>query len=161
VLGASTVVAVARPASADRASAAGADVVVPLDEDAGTLTAALAEHGPYDVVLDPVFGTAATAAGRVLAPLGRLVNLGGAAGDHAVFSSAVLRSRSVSVLGYTNNSLSAAQRAEAIEAVLAHAAAGRIGVQYAERPLSDVEDAWRDETTGGSSLRCVLLPGSS
>jgi NADPH:quinone reductase-like Zn-dependent oxidoreductase len=161
VLGASMVVAVARPASADRASAAGADVVVPLDEDPDTVTAALAEHGPFDVVLDPVFGPAATAAGRVLAPLGRLVNLGGAAGDEAVFSSAVLRSRSVSVLGYTNNSLSAAQRADAIEAVLAHAAAGRIGVQYAERPLTDVEDAWRHETTGGSGLRCVLLPGSS
>ena len=68
VLGASTVVAVARPASADRASAAGADVVVPLDGDADTLTAALAEHGPFDVVLDPVFGLAATAAARVAGP---------------------------------------------------------------------------------------------
>ena len=118
VLGASTVVAVARPASIDRASAAGADVVVPLDGDADTLTAALAEHGPFDVVLDPVFGLAATAAARVLAPGGRLVNLGGAAGDEATFSSAGLRSRSASVLGYTNNSLSAEQRAEAIGSVL-------------------------------------------
>ena len=161
VLGASTVVAVARAASADRASAAGADVVVPLERDAATLTAALEKHGPFDVVLDPVFGVAATAASRVLAPGGRLVNLGGASDDAATFSSAGLRSRSASVLGYTNNSLDAAQRAEAIGAVLAHAAAGRIRMQYAERPLADVEDVWRGELAGGSGVRCVLLPTSA
>jgi NADPH:quinone reductase-like Zn-dependent oxidoreductase len=160
VLGASAVVAVARPASIDRASAAGADVVVPLDGDADTITAALAEHGPFDVVLDPVFGIAATAATRVLALGGRLVNLGGAAGDEATFSSAALRSRAASVLGYTNNSLSAEQRAQAIGAVLTHAAAGHIRIQYAEHPLADVEDVWRVEMAGGSGVRCVLLPES-
>ena len=160
VLGASTVVAVARPASIDRASAAGADVVVLLEGDADTVTAALAEHGPFDVVLDPVFGIAATAAARVLAPGGRLVNLGGAAADEATFSSAGLRSRAASVLGYTNNSLTAEERAEAIGSVLTHAAAGHIRMQYAEHPLADVEDVWRGEMTGGSGLRCVLLPES-
>ncbi len=160
VLGASTVVAVARPASVDRASAAGADVVVPLDGDADTITAALAEHGPFDVVLDPVFGIAATAAMRVLALGGRLVNLGGAAGDEATFSSAGLRSRAASVLGYTNNALGAEQRAQAIGSVLTHAAAGHIRIQYAEHPLADVEDVWRVEMAGGSGVRCVLLPES-
>jgi NADPH:quinone reductase-like Zn-dependent oxidoreductase len=158
VLGASSVVAVARAASIDRASAAGADVVVPFDGDADAITTALAEHGPFDVVLDPVFGIAATAAARVLAPGGRLVNLGAAAGDEATFSSAGLRSRAASVLGYTNNSLSAEQRAAAIESVLTHAAAGRIRMQYAEHPLANVEDVWRAQTEGGSGARCVLLP---
>jgi NADPH:quinone reductase-like Zn-dependent oxidoreductase len=159
-LGASSVVAVARPASVDRASAAGADVVVPLDADVDALTAALAEHGPFDVVLDPVFGPSATAAARVLAPGGRLVNLGGASGDETTFSSAGLRSRSASVLGYTNNTLTAEQRAEAIVSVLTHAAAGRIRMQYAERPLADVEDVWRRQMADGSGLRSVLLPGT-
>ena len=52
----------------------------------------------------------AAAASRVLAPRGRLVNLGGSAADAATFSSAVLRSRSLDVLGYTNNSLTPDQR---------------------------------------------------
>jgi NADPH:quinone reductase-like Zn-dependent oxidoreductase len=160
VLGASSVVAVARPASTNRASTAGADVVVPLEGDADSLTAALAEHGPFDVVLDPVFGFVATAAARNLAPGGRLVNLGGAAGDEATLSSAGIRSRTASVLGYTNNALSSEQRAEAITAVLGHAAEGRIRMQYAERPLTDVEDVWRHEQAGGSGLRCVLMPAS-
>ena len=40
-----------------------------------------AAAGPVDVVLDPVFGAAAAAALRVLGRGGRLVNLGGSAGD--------------------------------------------------------------------------------
>lgn len=160
VLGASAVVAVSRPASLDRASAAGADVVVPLAADVDTLAESLAEHGPFDVVLDPVFGISASAAARVLAPGGRLVNLGGASGDETTFSSAGLRSRSASVLGYTNNSLSADQRSEAIGSVLTHAAAGRILMQYTEWPLADVEDAWRRKMTDDSDLRYVLLPSS-
>ena len=91
----------------DRARAAGADAVVALHGDADGLAVELLEAlgGPADVVLDPVFGVAATAASRVLADGGRLVNLGGASGDEAVFSSTVLRSRLASVLGYTNNAL--------------------------------------------------------
>ena len=158
VLGASSVVAVARPASVRRASAAGADIVVPLDGDLDALTAALAEHGPYDVVLDPVFGISSTAASRHLAERGRLVNLGGAGGDQATYSSAVLRSRSVSVLGYTNNALTADQRREAITAVLAHAQAGRIRLQYDAHPLAEVEQVWSRIAAGESGPRNVLVP---
>ena len=61
-----------------------------------------------DLVLDPLFGVpAAAAAARVLAPGGRLVNLGGAAGDSARSPPPTLRSRTASVLGYTNNALTA------------------------------------------------------
>jgi NADPH:quinone reductase-like Zn-dependent oxidoreductase len=113
-LGASAVVAVARPTSVDRARAAGADLVVPLGDDVDTLAAGLSEAGPVDVVLDPGWGIAATAASRALAPGGRLVNLGGGSGDEAMLQSSVLRSRSASVLGYTNNALDPEQRAAAI-----------------------------------------------
>ena len=69
--------------AAQRARRAGADEVVLLGDDVDELAARLtdATGGGVDVVLDPVFGVAATAALRVLAPGGRLVNLGGAAGD--------------------------------------------------------------------------------
>ena len=158
VLGASTVVAMARPSSLARARAAGADVVAPLEGDLDALTAALAEHGPFDVVLDPVHGEAATAASRNLAEHGRLVNLGGAGGDLATYSSSVLRSRTASVLGYTNNALSADQRREAITAVLGHAEAGRIRIQYDARPLAEIEQVWTRVAAGGAEGRQVLVP---
>ena len=127
-----------------------------VDRLAGELAEALG--GDADVVLDPVFGAAATAAGRVLAEGGRLVNLGGAAGDAATFSSALLRSRTASVLGYTNNALTAAQKGDALTAVLRHAAAGRIGVASETLPIAEAEQAWRRQAAGTGGIRLVLSP---
>jgi NADPH:quinone reductase-like Zn-dependent oxidoreductase len=158
VLGASSVVAMARPESMSRAEAAGADVVVPLEGEVDVVADALVEHGPFDVVLDPVFGVASIAASRSLAERGRLVNLGSAGGDQATYSSAVLRSRTASVLGYTNNALSSDQRREAITAVLGHAAAGRIRMQYAVHSLTEVEQVWTRVASGQAGSRCVLVP---
>jgi NADPH:quinone reductase-like Zn-dependent oxidoreductase len=161
VLGAGRVVAVCRsPEAQARARAAGADEVVPLSGDVDDLTARLqdAVGGSVDLVVDPVFGTAATAASRVLAPHGRLVNLGGSSGDLAEFSSAVLRSRSASVLGYTNNTLTPDGRGAAMTAVLEHAAAGRVAVAHEVLPLTDVEDAWRRQAEGRAGVRLVLTP---
>jgi NADPH:quinone reductase-like Zn-dependent oxidoreductase len=157
LLGAARVVAVCRPGrSVERALRAGADEVVELGDDVDSLAARLAQacHGDADVVLDPVFGAPATAAARVLAPGGRLVNLGGAAGDTAQFSSAGLRSRSADVLGYTNNALTTAQRAGAVDAVLGHAAAGRLAVQHEVLPMSRIAEAWQRAGVGG--VRTVL-----
>jgi NADPH:quinone reductase-like Zn-dependent oxidoreductase len=159
VLGAAEVIALARPASVARAQAAGADVVVPLDiPDVDAVATSLAEHGPYDVILDPVFGVPATAAARHLGVGGRLVNLGGASGDTAELSSASLRSRTASVLGYTNNALSAEQRRDAIGSVLEHAAAGRIRMELEECRLRDVESTWSRVAAGEVGARCVLVP---
>jgi NADPH:quinone reductase-like Zn-dependent oxidoreductase len=159
-LGAGRVVAVCRPGpSAERARRTRPDAVVELTGDAGELAARLAEacEGAADVVVDPVFGVVATAAAQVLGPGGRLVNLGGAAEDTAVFSSAGLRSRSAAVLGYTNNALTTAQRASALQAVVARAAAGELGVEHETVPLSDARTAW-ERTAAGSGARLVLVP---
>jgi NADPH:quinone reductase-like Zn-dependent oxidoreductase len=159
VLGAAEVVAVARPSSVHRAQAAGADVVLPLvTEDVDALAATLADHGPYDVILDPVFGVPATAAARHLAPGGRLVNLGGASGDTAELSSASLRSKTAAVLGYTNNALTAEQRRDALTTVLEHAAAGRIRLDFEASHLRDVESTWSLVAAGSAGARRVLLP---
>ncbi len=156
VLGASRVVAVVRSdASRERALAAGADEVVAQSTDIDELTARLGAPS-YDVVIDSVFGAAATAASRVLAPGGRLVNLGGSSGDVATFSSSVLRSRTAGVLGYTNNALTAEQRRDALTAVLWHAAAGAIAVAHETVALSDVESAWQRQSTGDATGRLVL-----
>ena len=161
VLGAGRVVAVARSAEArERARRAGADEVVPLSGDVDELAGAFRQAcgGDVDVVVDPVFGAAATAASRVLAAGGRLVNLGGASGDTAEFSSAVLRSRSAEVLGYTNNSLTPEQRAAALTAIAGHAAAGRLAVAAEVLPLAAAADAWRRQAAGDAGLRLVLTP---
>ncbi|MET9271598.1 zinc-binding alcohol dehydrogenase family protein [Kribbella sp. NPDC003557] len=156
VLGASRVVAVVRSdASRERALAAGADEVVALSADVDELTKRLGEPA-YDVVIDPVFGVAATAASRVLAPGGRLVNLGGSSGDEAVFSSSLLRSRSASVLGYTNNALTTDQRRDALTAVLQHAAVGAIKVAYETVTLAEVSTAWTRQSTSNTAGRLVL-----
>jgi NADPH:quinone reductase-like Zn-dependent oxidoreductase len=160
-LGAGRVVAVCRGEEArDRAVEFGAHAAVAYSDDVDLLAAQLAEalDGDADVVLDPVFGPAATAAGRVLAERGRLVNLGGAAGDTASFSSALLRSRTASVLGYTNNALTAAQKADALLAVLRHAAAGQVSVAAETLPIAEAEQAWRRQASGTGGVRLVLTP---
>jgi NADPH:quinone reductase-like Zn-dependent oxidoreductase len=161
VLGAGRVVAGCRSAGAqERARRAGADAVVPLAGDVDELAARLQDAcgGSVDVVVDPVFGSAATAACRVLADRGRLVNLGGASGDRAEFSSAVLRSRTVDVLGYTNNALTADQRREALAAVFRHAGSGRLAVAHEQVPLADARVAWGRQATGQAGVRLVLTP---
>jgi NADPH:quinone reductase-like Zn-dependent oxidoreductase len=161
LLEAGRVVAVCRSEAAEeRALRSGADEVVLLHSDVDRLTARLqnAVGGSADVVIDPVFGVSATAASRVLAPLGRLVNLGGASGDVAEFSSAVLRSRTASILGYTNAMLSPEQQRTALEAVLGHAAAGRLAVAHEPLPLADVADAWQRQASGQAGVRLVVRP---
>jgi NADPH:quinone reductase-like Zn-dependent oxidoreductase len=161
LLGAGRVVAVCRsPEAQERAHRAGADEVVALSGDVDELSARFrdAVGGSVDVVVDPVFGAPATAASRVLADHGRLINLGGSAGDTAQFSSAALRSRSASVLGYTNNALTPEQRRDAITAVAGHAAAGRLAVEHEVVPLADVERAWQRQATGQTGVRLVLTP---
>ncbi|WP_346618691.1 zinc-binding alcohol dehydrogenase family protein [Blastococcus montanus] len=159
--GAGRVVAAARSVAArERALAAGADAVVATDGDTDALAARFADAagGRLDLVVDPVFGPAATAAARALSAGGRLVNLGGASGDVADFSSAVLRGKSLSVLGYTNNALTPAERAEAVTAIAREAAAGRLAVAHEQVPLADVAAAWRRQATGDPGVRLVLTP---
>ena len=110
-----------------------------------------------DVVLDPVFGAPAVAAFQVLADGGRLVNLGGAAGATAEFNSALLRSRSAALLGYTNNALTPGQRADALTAVLELAAAGRLSVEHELLPLAECTIGWQ-RTAAGAGTRLVLIP---
>jgi NADPH:quinone reductase-like Zn-dependent oxidoreductase len=158
-LDAASVVAVCRSAhSAGPARAAGATEVVVLDpdEDRAGLTARLTEaaSGPVDVVIDPVFGEPAAAAAMALGPWGRLVNIGGAAHDVAEFSSAVLRGRTIGILGYTNNAITPEQRAEALTQVLALADGGLVSVEHRVMPLTECDQAWA--MAGQSGPRIVV-----
>jgi NADPH2:quinone reductase len=163
--GARRVLAACRSASSqDRARRLGADAVVPLVDSEGvdSLASRLLEacDGPVDLVLDPLFGTPAAAALRTLAPHGRLVNLGASAGGTAQFDSSTLRSRSLRVLGYTNNELSREQRTDALLAVLQHATAGRIEVEYDRVPFDQTAQAWSRQAGAAPALRQVLMIGA-
>ncbi|SHN43448.1 quinone oxidoreductase family protein [Cryptosporangium aurantiacum] len=158
--GAAQVVAGARSTAAQRrARAAGADVVVPLDtDDVDALADRFARACPdgADLVLDALFGAPAAAALRALRPGGRLVNLGSSAGATAPFDSATLRSRSLRVLGYTNNALTPADRADAVRTIAEAVDAGRLDIAREVVPLEDVAAAWERQATGAAEGRVVL-----
>ncbi len=145
LLGAARVVAACRdPHGRARAAELGADAVADLSGAPDAIAADLARAcaGPVDLVLDPVWGAPAQAALGVLAPRGRLVNLGSSAGAVAALDSARLRSQMISVLGYTNAALAAGQRAAALTAILRHAAAGEITADREAFPLERVSQGW-------------------
>jgi NADPH:quinone reductase-like Zn-dependent oxidoreductase len=161
LLGAGRVVAACRdPHGRARASELGADAVADLTGDdadavAGRLAQAAGER--VDLVLDPVWGVPAEAALRVLSPNGRLVNLGSSAGAMAGFGSAALRSRMLSVLGYTNNALTGEQKAAALAEILAHAADGRITADRETLPLDRAAEGWA-RCGQAPHTRAVLTP---
>jgi NADPH:quinone reductase-like Zn-dependent oxidoreductase len=160
--GARRVVAGARSAAGqDRAKQAGADAVVALDTDDVTELTARFEaacDGPVDLVLDPLFGAPAAAAARTLRPGGRLVNLGSSAGETCPIDSSTLRSRSLRLLGYTNNALTPEQRGAALRIVAEHAARGALTVAHEIVPLDDVAAAWQRQASGAAAGRIVLVP---
>ncbi|GAA1291074.1 zinc-binding dehydrogenase [Pseudonocardia aurantiaca] len=163
IAGAERVVAAARSAEArERAVRLGADAVVELTADdtveglADRMRAATG--GTVDLVLDPLFGVPAAAAMRTLRPHGRLVNLGSSAGETAPIDSSTLRSRSLRMLGYTNNELTPAERREALTRVVEEAVAGRLTVAHEQVPLDDAAQAWTRQAAGQAACRIVLTP---
>jgi threonine dehydrogenase-like Zn-dependent dehydrogenase len=117
-----------------------------------------AVDGPVDLVLDPLYGVPAAAAARCLRPGGRLVNLGGSASEHAPLDSSTIRSRSLRVLGYTNNELTRELKAAAMTAVAQHAAEGHLAVVHEVVALEDAADAWTRQAEGRTTGRLVLVP---
>jgi NADPH:quinone reductase-like Zn-dependent oxidoreductase len=162
--GARRVVAAARSAAGRlRAEEAGADAVVALDgSDVDVLAARFADalDGPADLVLDPLFGVPAAAAAASLRAGGRLVNLGGAAGETSPVTSSLLRGRSLRVLGYTNNELTREQRAAAITMVAARAAEGTLTVHHEAVIPAGAPAAWSRHVAGSAALRSVVAPGA-
>lgn len=159
--GARRVIAVARSAEArERAMRYGAAEAVPFgpDDDVATLGARIraAADGPVDLVVDPVFGIPAAAAMLALRHGGRLVHLGSAAAATAPIDSAVLRSGSLHIIGYTNNALPVAARAESIRFVAGHALAGRLRVDHERVPFEEVADAWARQGARAATRRIVL-----
>jgi NADPH:quinone reductase-like Zn-dependent oxidoreductase len=158
LLGAGRIVAAARDAAAlERTLALGADATVQLpgSELAAELSAAAGGDG-YDLVLDPLWGAPAAAAVAAMKPFGRLVNVGQSAGVEATLSSALVRGKPVSILGYTNYTAGEERKAEAYAQMARHAAAGEIRVELEHVSLADVPGAWQRE--GSSHRKVIVVP---
>ena len=161
LLGAGRVIAASRDKEGrDRARSRGADADADLsgdDVEEISRRIAAACDGPLHLVIDPVCGLPAEAALQVLAPEGRLVNIGSAAGPTARFASATLRSRLHAILGYTNNALTHEQKAQALTEILAHAAAGRCTVERETVPLAKAAEAW-ERQAAVARRKLILIP---
>src|SRR5258708_2526366 len=161
LLGAGRVIAASRDKDGRAlALSRGADAAVDLSGDSVdeiSRRIAAACEGPLHLVIDPVWGLPAEAAARVLAPEGRLVNIGSAAGASARFESAIVRSRLHAILGYTNNALTHEQKAQALTQILAHAAAGRCTVEREMVPLEQVAEAW-ERQAASARRKLILVP---
>ena len=161
LLGAGRVIAASRDEGGrSLALSRGADSAVDLsgdDVDEISKRIAAACEGPLHLVIDPIWGLPAEAAARVLAPEGRFVNIGSAAGATARFESAIVRSRLHNILGYTNNALTPEQKAQALAQILTHASAGRITVERETVPLAKAAEAW-ERQAAIARRKLILVP---
>lgn len=161
ILGAGRVIAASRDQEAlARALTRGADAIVDLSgDDVGVIQRRIeaACVGPLHLVIDPVWGLPAEAAGRALGFEGRLVNIGSASGPFARFESATVRSRLHNIIGYTNNAVSPEQKAQALSAILAHAAAGRCTMDRERVPLAQASEAWLRQAAS-AHRKLILIP---
>jgi NADPH:quinone reductase-like Zn-dependent oxidoreductase len=161
-LGAAKVIATGRNAQALEAlSALGADVTIPLGEDADALERSFTPHfaDGVDVVLDYLWGESAQclliAAAKAAAdavPI-RFVQIGSISGEDIALPSAVLRASAIELMGSGIGSIPL-PRLIAVTGELLLAAVGA-GLQIATRtaPLADVGRAW---SLTDSAARTVL-----
>lgn len=161
LLGARRVIAASRDQAAlARALTRGADATVDLTGDeVDDIYHRMMDacEGPLNLVIDPIWGLPAEAAGRALGMEGRLVNIGSSSGPMARFESATVRSRLHNIIGYTNNALSSEQKAEALTTILGHAATGKIIVEHEVMPLSRAGEAWELQAAFARK-KLILVP---
>lgn len=160
-LGARVVAVVHRTAAMDFVSSLGPDVVLPLSD--GWHKAVLEATGGrgVDVVVDPVGGEAFDDAVRTLAPDGRLLVIGFAAGaiPSVKVNRLLLRNAGVLGVGYAEyinkDPASAAVFADGLAALVAAGLRPPAPVRF---PLSEAADALRLLDSGGVYGKLVLEP---
>jgi NADPH2:quinone reductase len=154
ILGAERVVAAGRDeARLRRTLELGADATVQLDGDdlAARFREALGGEGPT-LVIDPLWGEPARAAIEAATPRARIVQLGQSAGAEATVTSAAVRLKQLSILGFTDFLLTPEQRREVYTGLAEHVAAGRIQLEVETFSLDDVASAWGAQQEGRKAV---------
>ncbi len=156
-LGAKKVIATARNADALQSVAAlGADMTIPLLEDAAALEGAFKEQFAegVDVVIDYLWGASAerlliagAKAGRDALPI-RFVQVGAASGSDITLPGAVLRSSAIELMGSGIGSIPLDRLVDIIGRLLRAAVPVGLQIKTTPVPLPVVERAWpRDDST--------------
>lgn len=153
LLGASRVVAAAR--RTDGLERLGADAVCGLEAD--ELRDACGEG--VDVIVDPLWGApVVTALGAAARHRTRVIQLGQSAGATAEIPSALVRGRSLSIIGHTNFAVAPDIRRAALRTMVEHGMAGELTVPTEALPLDRIAEAWeRQASSPGAKL--AIVPG--
>jgi NADPH:quinone reductase-like Zn-dependent oxidoreductase len=165
-LGAAKVIATGRNREALKSlGPLGADVTIPLVEDAAALERAFAGQFAtgVDVLIDYLWGASAEALlsaaakhGREAAPL-RFVQVGSMSGPDITLPGALLRAKATTLMGSGVGSVPVERLVEGIGALLRATVSSGFRIAATAVPLSEVERAWADRD---SSRRIVLTMGS-
>jgi len=166
LLGAARVVAAGRNQQALQSlKQIGADAVIRLDVPEKELNDAIVREAGasgFQVVIDYVWGKPTEAflsaiTTRAFAAIGteiRLVQVGESAGPSILLSAAVLRSTALTILG-TAGVPPRDVLTDALQRVMAYAAAGQLQVDTTTVPLAQIAAAWEDNQSG---RRVVIIP---
>jgi NADPH:quinone reductase-like Zn-dependent oxidoreductase len=124
----------------------------------GAVRAQLDAHGgPVDLVADLLWGPYAGTAMDCLAPGGRYLSLGSAAGSLSEIDSHRLRARSASIIGFSGAATQPHEVASAYRAVAQLATEGRFEIAIERHRLADAARAWgRQADSPGAKV--VILP---
>jgi NADPH:quinone reductase len=149
ILGAAHIVAAGRdPEALKELEDLGADEVVRVDEDLG---------GPFDVVIDPLWGEPAERAVPAAAFSGRYVQLGQSAGPEATLRSGDIRGKSLAIMGFSVWHVPHDKQEAAYRRLIELATAGDLKVERETLPLDWVGEAWRRQQASPHK-KLVLLP---
>jgi len=149
ILGASRIVAAGRDADAlQQAKAVGADETVQLGGEF---------DGPFDVVIDPLWGKPAEAAVRAAGFSARFVQLGQSAGPEATLRSGDIRGKSLAIVGFTLGHVPHDKVEAAYIRMIELASSGELRVERETLPLDWVAEAWRRQQDS-PHRKLVLVP---
>jgi NADPH:quinone reductase-like Zn-dependent oxidoreductase len=150
----------------DQLVARGADAAIGVDRPPEELAAAIAAQGPYDLIIDYLWGAPAEAVFTALihpdgradhAPQSiRYILVGMTAGEVAALPAMTLRAAPVQLLGSGHGGQAPLEdAAAAYRSLLQQVAAGEITLAIDPVPLTQVEKTWRQ---AGSDRRIVFVP---
>jgi NADPH:quinone reductase-like Zn-dependent oxidoreductase len=106
----------------------------------------------FDIILDYLGGEPASAASRVLAPRGRLIQLGDRAGHAMTVALAPLRAVGASIIGFMPSHYGQAAMRSAYAKLTQLTLEGTLIVETTTAPLRAVEDVWRAHRNARTKL---------
>jgi NADPH:quinone reductase-like Zn-dependent oxidoreductase len=110
-----------------------------------------------DVVYDPLWGEPLAAALAACAPDARVIHVGASAGQVAALSSALVRGRRLSILGYSNAGVPRQAIVDAYLEMVRRSIAGELKLEVTSVPLARVAHAWAETKAGEGKY--VLVGG--